>query len=92
MRSLCSLVLLSIVQISAQGADIDNGKQLHVENCMRCHQSEIYTSNDRKVSTFVQLRKKVEQCELINELAWFEEEVDDVTAYLNATYYLFGIK
>ncbi len=59
---------------------------------MRCHQPEIYTSNNRKVSTFVQLRKKVEQCELINELAWFEEEVDDVTAYLNATYYLFGVK
>ncbi|MEE9551590.1 MAG: cytochrome c [Gammaproteobacteria bacterium] len=80
------------MQTSVQGADINNGKQLHAENCMRCHQPEIYTSNNRKVSTFIQLRKKVEQCELINELAWFEEEVDDVTAYLNATYYLFGVK
>jgi len=34
----------------------------------------------------------VQQCELAIELGWFEEEVEDVTDYLNVTYYLFGIK
>ena len=59
---------------------------------MRCHQAEIYTRENRKIKTLEQLKKQVQQCELVNELAWFEEEVDDVTFYLNATYYLFGIK
>jgi len=27
-----------------------------------------------------------------NDVEWFDEEVDDVTAYLNAFYYLFDMK
>ncbi len=86
------MITLSTLQLPAQGADIINGKQLHTENCMRCHQAAIYTRSDRKVNTLEQLRKRVTQCELAAELAWFEEEVDDVTAYLDTSYYLFDEK
>jgi mono/diheme cytochrome c family protein len=81
-----------MVFTSTQAADINNGKQLHQKYCLRCHQSEMYTRDDRKVKTLEQLNKQVQQCELAIELGWFEEEVEDVTDYLNVTYYLFGIK
>ena len=77
---------------SAHAADVNNGMILHQENCLRCHQSEMYTRDDRKVKTFEQLKKQVQQCELAIELGWFEEEVEDVTGYLNVAYYMFGIK
>ena len=83
---------LLITIVPTHATDINNGMKLHQENCTRCHQPEIYLHEDRKVKTLEQLKKQVQQCELAIELAWFEEEVDDVTEYLNASYYLFGMK
>lgn len=79
-----------IASTFVQGEDINNGKLLHEKNCMRCHTSEIYIRNNRKIKTFAQLKERVRKCELANELAWFDEDINDVAAYLNATYYLFS--
>ena len=84
------LLLTTIAPLYA--ADINNGMMLHEEHCMRCHQPEIYTRPDRIVNNLEQLAKRVRDCELANEMTWFEEDVEDVIAYLNATYYQFGIK
>jgi len=94
MKLFYSLVITSVLLMStnSKGTDINNGNQLHADNCTRCHQDDIYTRVDRKIKNFEQLKKQVQQCELAIELGWFEEEVEDVTAYLNATYYMFGIK
>ena len=94
MRSLvfACIYLLLIVSASTHAANINNGMELHQEHCMRCHQPEIYTRQNRIVNNLEQLAKRVRECELANELTWFEEEVEDVIAYLNANYYMFGIK
>ncbi len=55
------------------------------ESCVRCHDDSMYTREDRKTqSYYASLRERVVQCEIMTELIWFEEEIDDVTAYLNA--------
>jgi len=94
MKLFYSLVITSalLTSTNSKGADINIGNQLHADNCTRCHQDNIYTHADRKIKNFEQLKKQVQQCELAIELGWFEEEVENVTAYLNATYYMFGIK
>jgi hypothetical protein len=89
---LANVLGLLIVHNLAYAADVNNGMNLHQENCLRCHQSEIYTRDDRKVKTLEQLKKQVQQCELAIELGWFEEEVEDVTGFLNVTYYMFDLK
>lgn len=83
---------LLILPVVTYSADINHGMELHQEHCMRCHQSEIYTRQNRIVNNLEQLAKRVRECELANELTWFEEDVEDVIAYLNANYYMFGIK
>ena len=94
MRSLIltCVYLLLIVPFGTHAADVNNGMELHQEHCMRCHQPEIYTRQNRIVNNLEQLAKRVRECELVNELTWFEEDVEDVIAYLNATYYQFGMK
>jgi mono/diheme cytochrome c family protein len=89
---LLTLVLLLLAQLPSYADDVDRGEALHQEHCQRCHQSDIYNKPDRKVEDLVQLKQRVKQCELVNDLLWFEEEVNDVTAYLNTHFYLFGIK
>ncbi len=83
--------LLSVATLSP-ALDIANGRTLHDENCLRCHTTELYTSEKRQIQSIEQLRDRVSQCELNAELAWFDDEVDDVTAYLNQAFYKFPEK
>lgn len=73
-------------------ADIKNGELLHNQHCTSCHQADIYQRDDQLVKNLEHLRTQVRFCEVSNDLTWFDEEVDDVTEYLNLNYYLFGIK
>ena len=85
-----SLLVLPLTGIQAE--DISVGKELHQENCLECHKSELYERTDRTVKTLKHLRSQVLFCAVNNDVEWFDEEVDDVTAYLNAFYYLFNMK
>ncbi len=89
---LLSLLFFLMIQETGHANDIDRGEALHNEHCLRCHRHDIYERPDRTVDNLPQLQQRVKQCELANELLWFEEEVNDVSAYLNANYYLFGVK
>lgn len=75
--------------VAAQAADIENGDDLHFEHCTGCHDSEVYTRDDRKVRDLAQLGKQVRFCKNTLGVTWFDDEVDDVIAYLNASYYHF---
>lgn len=75
-----------------QAADLKNGEQLHNQHCIRCHQANIYQRQDRIVKNLQHLRTQVQFCEVSNDLTWFDEEVNDVTEYLNVNYYLFDMK
>jgi len=85
-----SLFVLPLAVIQAE--DISYGKTLHQENCLECHSSELYERADRTVKTLQHLRSQVLFCAVNNDVVWFDEEIDDVTAYLNAFYYLFDMK
>lgn len=81
-----SLAMASILLYAQNEFD---GKQLHDANCVSCHTPDIYTRDDRIVNNYRQLQERVKQCELANELIWFEEEADAVIAYLNTSFYHF---
>ena len=84
------LITLTLLNFPVQAFNVENGKVLHNENCLRCHDESKYMSGDRKVKDYQQLRARVSQCELMAELAWFDEEIDDVTAYLDSAFYKFN--
>ena len=84
--------LLILTTAPVYSVDLANGERLHQENCMQCHTPEIYQRENRIVNNFDELDSRVRQCELTNELTWFDEEIDDVINYLNVNYYMFQIK
>lgn len=88
--------LLFLGTQAVYASDAENGEQLHDDNCISCHKSQmggdankIYTRSDRKVKSFQGLKKQVGTCRDMLGLTWFDEEVDDVVAYLNQTFYHF---
>jgi mono/diheme cytochrome c family protein len=89
---LVNFITLLLFSLPVQAVDIENGKALHNENCMRCHNESQYTRENRIVNSFDELRTRISQCEIMAELAWFDEEIDDVTAYLNNAFYHFNLE
>lgn len=67
-----------------------NGKSLFTgSKCGTCHGTEIYTSKDRKVKNLKALEAAVRLNDSKLNTNWFDEDVKDVTAYLNQQYYKF---
>lgn len=87
LRMLTILCLISFS--SAALADMANGKKLHEEQCMKCHDDSVYKRANRFVSNKAALRKQVDRCHLNTGVQWFDTDVDDVADYLNETYYKF---
>jgi len=83
--ALTSLLVLGSTAV----ADVKNGQQLHDSNCMKCHDDGVYTREDRFIKNHEALKTQVQRCELNLGLQWFDEQVDDVTNYLDQTYYNF---
>ena len=83
------LACLPVHQLDA--VDLDRGKQLHDEHCVQCHSSDIYTRENSIIFNYSDLDQRIRQCELGNELAWFDEEIKDVLMYLNRSFYGFEV-
>ena len=73
----------------ASWADVQRGKQLHDEHCMKCHDDSVYTREERFVASKDALVKQVNRCALNTGVQWSDEDVVKVVDYLNATYYMF---
>ncbi|MCI0399695.1 MAG: cytochrome c [Gammaproteobacteria bacterium] len=87
---LVGVIMTFCMQTTPYAADVRHGQDLHDQNCLHCHDTSQYTRPNHRIKTLEGLRKQVERCELSLELQWFEEDIEDVVAYLNATYYQFN--
>ncbi|HFC92125.1 MAG TPA: hypothetical protein ENJ51_04860 [Leucothrix mucor] len=70
------------------------GKKIYAaSDCVRCHQSnEMFTRKDRKVKTLIALNSQVRKCDSQLSTNLFDDEIEDVVAYLNKAYYKFSTK
>ena len=85
------LILIGIMVATSPAvvADAARGKTLHDEQCMKCHDSGVYTREDRRVADRDALVKQVKRCELNLGLSWFDTDINDVVQYLDQSYYKF---
>lgn len=76
----------------AESHDPNWGASLHADNCAGCHKTphnaSFYQSRKGKMhKNRASLFTKVQACSNHFNIAWFDEEVDAVTNYLNTKYY-----
>lgn len=67
--------------------EFDRGQALYEHHCRSCHESWAHTREGREVRTLAELRRRTEAWSVHSHLGWSDEEIDDVTAYLNRTFY-----
>ena len=89
MRMILSTGLLLALTTGIALADAAKGKQLHDKQCMKCHDTSVYTRSDRFIKSREALAKQVNRCALNIGAQWFDEDKADVVQYLNETFYKF---
>ena len=70
-------------------ADAEHGQELHDKHCMKCHDTGVYTRENRRIADQDALLKQVKRCELNLGLRWFDKDINDVAQYLNQSFYKF---
>ncbi len=98
-QGILSILLLGGLVGLSQAADIERGRQLQMENCVQCHAAmyggdgtTIYVREDRRIDSKAALIKQVKRCKNSMGLPWPTDQIDDLIAYLNQTFYHFKKK
>jgi hypothetical protein len=86
--SVVAILLLSIAGIPDAPAS-ERGEQLYNNHCQYCHDKTVHTRTDSRVTSIESLRAWVVAWSVHNGLFWGNEEVSDITAYLNRSIYHF---
>lgn len=90
------MLLGGMLPAAGAQADATRGAALHNQHCIACHAArfgnngaDIYTRENRRVNDLGALQRQVNLCKNNLGITWFDDEVNHVVDYLNATYYKF---
>lgn len=92
MKCILYLSLMILLTTSAQAAlpgDSAEGKRLHDANCMGCHDTGIYTRNDRLVRSLDALKEQLGDCSHMAKREFSAIETQNIIKYLNDRFYQF---
>lgn len=67
------------------------GELLYSTHCITCHTSEIHWREKKLATDLQSLETQVRRWQNNSSLGWSEDEITDVTHYLNEVYYYFPI-
>lgn len=66
---------------------VPRGQLLYENHCRGCHESVVHVRERRRASTLAALEGWVRRWVAAQSLGWDDEEIAEVTAFLNARYY-----
>ena len=67
------------------------GELLYATHCAACHTSKMHWREQKLATDWNSLKAQVRRWQASMGLAWSEEEITDVTNYLNAIHYGFPV-
>lgn len=86
--SLVGLVTVTACTDPGQADPVVRGERIHGV-CLPCHSTSLYVSPQREIKSLPALRQEVARWGDYYNPALSEQDIDDVTAYLNANFYKF---
>jgi len=87
--SLISAGLFVLYGSQAIGGEFAAGSY-HDSNCTRCHDSRVYTRDNRRVGSYPQLQAQVARCDAQLGTKLFPDDLATLVDYLNDSYYRFA--
>ena len=86
-NALATAVLAAAIASPAGAFDAES---YHAQNCMRCHDTSVYTREDRRIRSYPALQAQVERCDAQLETKLFPDDLAGLVDYLNDSYYQFA--
>jgi hypothetical protein len=74
---------------AATPGNIDEGKRLHDANCTGCHDTGVYTRENRSVRSLDGLKQQLVNCSHMAGKKFSTIETQNLVKYLNETFYQF---
>lgn len=92
MRTTTRFFVASLLALAAAEtwADDFHADTYHEKNCTRCHDSGVYTREDRRVQSYPKLEAQVARCDAMLATKLFPEDLSQLVDYLNESYYKFA--
>jgi len=78
---------ITVMPARAQAEDMQRGKMLYESRCDGCHDESVHNRVKKAAQDFEAVRGYVRRWNASLGGAWGDDEIADVTAYLNAKYY-----
>lgn len=85
---LLAWLLLSALPAAAQDSpSVNRGRLLYENHCSNCHSEKMHWRDGRLVTDWDSLKFQVRRFQLAANLPWSEDDVTDVSRYLDQTLY-----
>ena len=82
-------ILLTQSAYAALPGDSAAGQRLLQANCTGCHDTSVYTRQNRRVGSLDALKQQVEGCSHLAKKEFSATETQDLVKYLNERFYHF---
>jgi mono/diheme cytochrome c family protein len=86
---IAACVVMAIVGQAAAAGDPVRGEQLHAD-CLGCHGTELYVPPKARIKSLSALKTEVERWNDRMNPKFTTQEIEDLVAWLNATFYKFS--
>jgi hypothetical protein len=87
--SAATLLLLASAAAAAAAAEFD-AASYHDAQCMKCHGTEVYTRDPRRVNSFGALESQVAMCDANLGTKLFPDDLALLVEHLNTNFYKFN--
>ena len=74
-------------KVAAAGPDVQRGRLLYETHCIACHTAQAHWRDKHIVRSWTDLLYQVSRWQKNAGQDWSSEEINDVAAYLNETFY-----
>ncbi len=93
MKRILCISLMILLTPSAYAAalpgDSADGKSLVDANCMRCHDTGVYSREDHRIGSLEALKMQLDRCSHAANTSFSAIETQDIIKYLNDKFYHF---
>jgi mono/diheme cytochrome c family protein len=86
---IAACVVMAIAGQAAAAGDPVRGEQLHAD-CLGCHGTELYVPPKARIKSLSALKTEVERWNDRMNPKFTTQEIEDLVAWLNATFYKFS--
>ena len=84
------IAVAGMFALAAPASAQSRGELLYTTHCIACHSTQMHWRDKRVATDWDSLKEQVRLWQGRNQLSWSEDDIVEVTRYLNQRIYRFG--